>query len=721
MTYNAYYTALQTIHLAFRFLLALPAVAAFASPLACVFDTVLSALRRLSVDDMGMTYSPVLFDDDQDPVEWICGVEEKKTADPVSDSLSAPPVGKPSGNSLGEYLLGLPGLEPHERLFLKAIDAGGVGIHQPTTMEEVREQFPDELNRGVLRMFTGPKDKRPAGTPVRRETFLGEETPFTFFAKLEGRTPKNDWLRKTYLADESDELFSEVTWKQEASAEFVNESLEVVPDTADGDERHKVPNKVGFAHSVYRDMDTSVEGEESHDEESSDDGSSVNSLLCSSLVADLPTSGGEVTEDEIADLVSRLESLSIDDASEHSVFETEIDMDAVFSGDDAVFTDYVSIMDLNLIMMQNLEMMVLNTVQQVGDVGEEVASGAVPFFNGGNFGKPFVFGQEASQVQFSAEDLGMVPQYEGLVGEPFVFGQEVLQGLVPQMEALMELTDASPDAQFPGSEMNVSLETEPVRLDGPEFSGLVDAGTSTAGVMGEVFDSAVVAEAEALHDSVLAEATVEATPGFEGVFDGCQKTDEVNWDDYVDFTSCPVSDSNELPVAEMECSSPPVNKLITNEGAACVPQQAASDVQGKGKEAQGQQSKVDEPSPSQGQSVEVSRPVFVFGAGNAEGSKDGLNKPSAPAFVFGSGMAQKCEFGSYNVPKIPGLYGVPTPPNKTSKPVVVPDDEARLTGSCDDAEVLSEVPLELEAFENSQVLLQSSLISLLMGPPQRRL
>ncbi|KAI9012472.1 hypothetical protein CLU79DRAFT_770123 [Phycomyces nitens] len=263
------------------------------------------------------------------------------------------------------------------------------------------------------------------------------------------------------------------------------------------------------------------------------------------------------------------------------------------------------------------------------------------------------------------------------------------------MEALVELTDASPDAQFPESEMNVSLETEPVRLDGPEFSGLVDAGASTAGVMDEVFDSAVVAEAEALHDSVLAEATVEATPGFEGVFDGCQETEEVNWDDYVDFTGYPIYDSNELPVTEMECSSPP---------------QA-----GKGKEVQGHQSEDDKPSPCQGQTAPVPGPVFFFGAGDAEGSKDGSNKPSAPVFVFGSGMAQKCEFGSYNVPKLPGLYGVPPPPDKTSMPV------ARLAGSSDDAEVPTEVLAEFEAFENSQVLLRSSLISLLMGPPRRDL
>ncbi|KAI9023094.1 hypothetical protein CLU79DRAFT_750258, partial [Phycomyces nitens] len=248
---------------------------------------------------------------------------------------------------------------------------------------------------------------------------------------------------------------------------------------------------------------------------------------------------------------------------------------------------------------------------------------------------------------------------------------------------LREPIDASPDVEFPGLEMNVSLETEPVRLDGPEFSGLVDAGASTAGVMDETFDSAVVAEAEASLNSVPAEATVEATPGFEGVFDGCQETDDVNWDDYVDLTGCPVYDSNELSVVEMECYSPPVHKLITNEGAACVPQQAVSDVKGKGKEVQGHQSEDDKPSPCQRQTAQVPGPVFVFGAGNAEGSKDGSNKPSAPAFVFGSGMTQKCEFGSYNVPKLPGLYGVPPPPDKTSKPVVVPDDDAEASAEAE--------------------------------------
>ncbi|KAI9030172.1 hypothetical protein CLU79DRAFT_734424 [Phycomyces nitens] len=241
---------------------------------------------------------------------------------------------------------------------------------------------------------------------------------------------------------------------------------------------------------------------------------------------------------------------------------------------------------------------------------------------------------------------------------------------------LREPINASPDVQFPGLEMNVSLGIEPVRVDGPEFSGLIGASVSTAGVMDEIFDSVVMAEAEALLNSVVAKATVEATPGFEGVFDGCQETDKVYWGDYFDLTGCPVFDSNELPVTDTEHSSTPVKKLVTNEGAACVPHQAVSDVKGKGKEVQGHQSEDAEPSPCQGKTAQVPGPVFVFGAGDAEGLKDDSNKPSDPVFVFGSGMAQKSKFGSYNVPKLPGLYGVPPLPDKKSKPVVVPDDDA---------------------------------------------
>ncbi|KAI9010959.1 hypothetical protein CLU79DRAFT_772072 [Phycomyces nitens] len=207
MTYNTYSTALQTIRLAFRFLLALPLVAAIASPLACVFDTVLSALRRLSADDMGLDYSPVLFDDDQDSVEWTCGVVGEKTAGLVPDSLSARSEGELSGVSVDEPKRRIPAITPFERLILEAIDSGSVGIHLPTTMEEVREQRPNEPNRGTLRMFTGAKYKRSVGIPAHRDTSLVEAARFASFDRpgavafdWEGevaRPVKNNWLKKT--------------------------------------------------------------------------------------------------------------------------------------------------------------------------------------------------------------------------------------------------------------------------------------------------------------------------------------------------------------------------------------------------------------------------------------------------------------------------------------------------------------------------------------------
>ncbi|KAI9030968.1 hypothetical protein CLU79DRAFT_715830 [Phycomyces nitens] len=169
--------------------------------------------------------------------------------------------------------------------------------------------------------------------------------------------------------------------------------------------------------------------------------------------------------------------------------------------------------------------------------------------------------------------------------------------------------------EFLGLEMNGSLGTEPIKVDSPEFSG-IDAGASTASVMDDEPNSAVVAE-----------ATVEAIPGF----DGRQETEEDNWDNYFDFTDCPVTDSKELTVPAMECSSPTGEKLNTNEIPACVPQQAVG----------------------------------------FEGCPE---QTFCSCFVFGAGMAQK-----------------------------FPDDEARLTGSSDDAEVPTEVLAEFEAFENSQL------------------
>ncbi|KAI9021424.1 hypothetical protein CLU79DRAFT_835664 [Phycomyces nitens] len=222
-------------------------------------------------------------------------------------------------------------------------------------MEKVREHFPNEFNRGVLRMFVGAKDKQATDIPARREpSFLGEVSRFALFdqteatafdLKWEAATPvKNSWLRKTFLPDKLDEMFSEITCKQVTSAEFIGDSTEAVPSTAAKEDRHNAPNKVDVVHSVYQDcMDTSVDEDESNGCESSDYRFSVKSLTCSLLVADLLDFCWEVTEGETANLVSRLESLPNDDASEHPVFETVIGMDAIFS---------------------NLEMTVSNTFQQ---------------------------------------------------------------------------------------------------------------------------------------------------------------------------------------------------------------------------------------------------------------------------------------------------------------------------------------------------------------------
>ncbi|KAI9008849.1 hypothetical protein CLU79DRAFT_840107 [Phycomyces nitens] len=152
---------------------------------------------------------------------------------------------------------------------------------------------------------------------------------------------------------------------------------------------------------------------------------------------------------------------------------------------------------------------------------EGIAVDVIPFYDGGNIGEPFVLGQEA--IQGSIQDTEMGLQYSGLVGNPFVFGQGAIQGFVPQIDAPLELIDASPTVKFLGLEMNRSLGREPIKVDSPKFSG-IDTGASTAGVMDDEPNSVVVAE-----------ATVEATPGFEREFDGRQETEEVNWDDYIDL------------------------------------------------------------------------------------------------------------------------------------------------------------------------------------------
>ncbi|KAI9016566.1 hypothetical protein CLU79DRAFT_721142 [Phycomyces nitens] len=265
--------------------------------------------------------------------------------------------------------------------------------------------------------------------------------------------------------------------------------------------------------------------------------------------------------------------------------------------------------------------------------------------------------------------------------------------------------------------MNVSMGTEAVIVDDHGFFGLVDADSSTDSVMGEYFDSNIVANSEVLPNRVLAEATVESTPGCEGSFDGSQETDKLNWDILFDFTGCSVSDSNEVTVPETECSSPPAKKIITSKGTACVPQQVVSDIKGKCKEVQRHQFKDSRHFPCQKQSVQAPHPVLIFGAGDGEGSKDTSNKPSAPTFVFGSGMAPKCDFGSFNVLKLPGLYGVPPLSEITLKSVAVPGNKARLAKSFEEVKT----PVEAELINKSQVPPRPSMLSLLTNPPRKKL
>ncbi|KAI9033822.1 hypothetical protein CLU79DRAFT_830189 [Phycomyces nitens] len=669
MTYNALTIASQTSCLATAFLCTLLLVVVYTSPLARVLDTLLSALARLSVDNMGMTYSPVLFDDDQDSVEGNCGAKDEETTGLASvsggssESQRAPLEGESSGVSLGERHRGIPGLEPFERLFLEAIDSGSVGARIPTTMEELQEQFPSEFNRGRLFLFVGAKHERPACTPVRRDTPLGGFSrcgslkrsgkssemvcqnnwliPKDSASEREGENSTRDnkyWFKKSFLDDDL-EMFSEATWKQGTSAGFGWDSSEAVPNIAEEVEQHDVLNEVGTVHSrVYRNQ------ADEFDEDESSDGESSESLLCSSSVGSLSVSELEETQDEMAFLVARLEALTIDDVNEHPILENNAAMGELSELGSQPIKDHLSVPDEDL-MMENLGMEVsFHTVQQAGDVGEEVAS-------------------------------GVNPQYDELVGEPFVLGQEAVQGLVPQIEAPMELIDASSDGQQNDLDMDVNSSTKPVGIKDLEFGGLVNASASTAGITTNMNDDSGFVDTEALLNSMLVmNPEVEAVPGFKGNFDSCQDTNTVDMDDGPCFKASPVDDNDKLPNPAMECSSPKGKKLITDKGAVCVPQQTVSDVKGKGKETKEHQFK-------------APFPVFTFGAGEPKGSKSGLNKPSAPAFVFGSGKAQKCELRSFNVPKLPGLYGVPPPPEGPSKPVAGPSNKARLAKSSEDAKV----------------------------------
>ncbi|KAI9031633.1 hypothetical protein CLU79DRAFT_864736 [Phycomyces nitens] len=149
----------------------------------------------------------------------------------------------------------------------------------------------------------------------------------------------------------------------------------------------------------------------------------------------------KMTEDEIVDLASLFESLSIDDVSDH------LYSDQMSVVDDVPFVDIYPI-----------------TVQQVGVVGEEVASGAISFFGGGN-----------------TAEFDLVPQCTESVGDLFVFEQGESMDIESSPGAHMEQMDTDFDDDGFDCDMSVISEAEPFEMECIEYDDVIGAGFSTTG------------------------------------------------------------------------------------------------------------------------------------------------------------------------------------------------------------------------------------------------
>ncbi|KAI9021758.1 hypothetical protein CLU79DRAFT_835628 [Phycomyces nitens] len=439
MTSTAIRLASQTLRLSTAFLDLLFIVVSFTCPLLSTLLVLDRPPSRPSARYMDSIAFRVHSNDEGDSVE---SVHSDKNMTEISTGLNnggvfeptcAPWVGVPFAVAFRDSQQGLPRDYPRSCASLETQDTCFAERHRFPAVKHLQN---DACCRQVLGRL-GDNGRATKGqmacTPVRQDDLLGQGPWLTFIEReREAKRLDRAFLWETKDDASMQEMFGDVVSSETSLPEPVARSSDLVSTIGHEDE-HSDASCEASALSLRATCPSSPS--------SFGEGIIDASWYSYMSVDELSVFEQKVSEDEIVDLASLFESLSIDDVSDH------LSSDQMSVVDDVPFVDVYPI-----------------TVQQVGVVGEEVASGVISFFGGGN-----------------TAEFDLVPQCTESVGDLFVFEQGESMDIESSSGAHIEQMDTDFEDDDFDYEMSVISEVEPFEMECIEYDDVIGAGFSTTG------------------------------------------------------------------------------------------------------------------------------------------------------------------------------------------------------------------------------------------------
>ncbi|KAI9010927.1 hypothetical protein CLU79DRAFT_839492 [Phycomyces nitens] len=438
MTNTAIHLALQTFRLATAFLTLLYVVVTFVAPLLSTVFVLDRSRSRPSARCMDSIAFLVLFNDEEDSVGFFHGFEDMTD---ISIGLHSGDVGVLFAVAFHDSVYGIPRDYPRSCAFLETQDTCFVERRRFPAVGHLRNNACCRQDLGSLGDNKRAANSRMACTPVRQDDLVGQGPWLTFIEReRKGNRFDRAFLWETKVDASMQEMFEDVVSSETSLPEPIASSSGLV-STIGQEDKHSDASCEASVLSSESDVCHSLPS-------SFGEGIIDASWYIYKSVDELSAFGQKVTEDEIVDLASLFESLSIDDVSDH------LSSDQMSVVDDVPFVDVYPI-----------------TVQQVGVVGEEVASGVISFFGGGN-----------------TAEFDLVLQCTESVGDLSVFEQGESMDIESSPESHMEQMDTDFDDDDFDCDMSVISEAEPSEMEAIEYVDAVGAGFSTAGTRQDVED-----------------------------------------------------------------------------------------------------------------------------------------------------------------------------------------------------------------------------------------
>ncbi|KAI9027443.1 hypothetical protein CLU79DRAFT_832826 [Phycomyces nitens] len=447
MTTTTIHLALQTFRLATAFLTLLYVVVTFVAPLLSTVFVLDRSRSRPSARCMDSIAFLVLFNDEEDSVGFFHGFEDMTDisiglhSGDVVELTCVPWVGVPFAVAFHDFVYCIPRDYLRSCASLETQDTCFVERRRFTAVGHLKNNACCRQDLGSLGDNKRAAKGRMACTPVRQDDLVGQG-PWLTFIERERKANRLDraFIWETKVDASMQEMFEDVVSSETSLPEPIASSSGLVSTIGHEDE-HSDASCEASVLSFESDVCLSLSS-------SFGEGIIDASWYSYKSVDELFAFGQKVTEDEIVDLASLFESLSIDDVSDH------LSSDQMSVVDDIPFVNVYPI-----------------TVQQVGVVGEEVASGVISFFGGEN-----------------TAEFYLVPQCTESVGDLFVFEQGESMDIESSPEYHMEQMDTDFDDDDFDCDMSVISEAEPSEMEAIEYVDAVGAGFSTTGTRQNVQD-----------------------------------------------------------------------------------------------------------------------------------------------------------------------------------------------------------------------------------------